>query len=47
MQLVKPKTKHHPALTSDIYAYGEVLHISPIQPFEKAKICEEIKIKRT
>ena len=25
-QLVKPKTKHHPTLTSDKYAYGEVLH---------------------
>ena len=27
MQLVKPKTKHHPALTSDKYAYDEVRHI--------------------
>ena len=27
MQLIKPKTKHHPTLTSDKYAYGEVLHI--------------------
>ena len=27
MQLVKPSTTHYPALTSDIYAYGKVLHI--------------------
>ena len=27
MQLIKPKTKHHPTLTSDKCAYGEVLHI--------------------
>ena len=27
MQLVKPKIKHHPTVTSDIYAYGEVLNI--------------------
>ena len=27
MQLVKPKTKHHPTLTSDKYTYGEVLHV--------------------
>ena len=27
IQLVKPKIKHHPTLTSDKYAYGEVLHI--------------------
>ena len=43
IQLVKSKTKHHPTFTSDKYAYGEV--ISPIQNFEDAKICEEIKIK--
>ena len=24
---MKPKTKHHPALTSGRYAYGEVLQI--------------------
>ena len=64
MQLVKPKTKHNPTLTSDIYSYSEVLYISvvhkcctythmcstqqpisPIQPFKKAKICEQIKTK--
>ena len=27
LQLVKSKTKHHPTLTLDKYAYGEVLHI--------------------
>ena len=27
IQLVKPKIKHHPTLTSDIYVYVEVLHI--------------------
>ena len=27
MQLVKPKTKHHPTLTTDKYAFGEVLYI--------------------
>ena len=47
IQLVKPKTKHHPTLTSDKYAYGEVLHIiADISntTFRKAKISEEIKI---
>ena len=47
MQLVKPKTKYHPTLTSDKYAYGEVLHIiADISntTFWKAKISEEIKI---
>ena len=44
IQLVKSKTKLHPTLTSDKYAYCEV--ISPIQTFENAKICEENKIKR-
>ena len=47
IQLVKPKTKHHPTLTSDKYAYGEVLHIiADISntAFRKAKISEEIKI---
>ena len=46
-QLIKPKTKHHPTLTSDKYAYGEVLHIiADISntTFRKAKISEEIKI---
>ena len=45
--LVKPKTKHHPTLTSDKYAYGEVLHIiADISNtnFRKANISEEIKI---
>ena len=27
IQLVKPKTKHQPKFTSDIYGHGEVLHI--------------------
>ena len=27
IQLVKPKTKEHPTLTSDIYAFGEMQHI--------------------
>ena len=27
IQLVKPKTKHHPTLISEKYAYGEMLHI--------------------
>ena len=47
IQLEKPKTKHHPTLTSDKYAYGEVLHITADisdKTFRKAKICEEIKI---
>ena len=47
MQLVKPKTKHHPILTWDKYAYGEVLHIIADianTTFRKAKISEEIKI---
>ena len=47
MQLVKPKTKHHPTLTSYKYAYGKVLHIiADISntTFRKAKISEEIKI---
>ena len=30
MQLVKPKTKHNPTLTSDIYSYSEVLYISVV-----------------
>ena len=45
--VIKPKTKHHPTLTSDKYAYGEVLHIiADISntTFRKAKISEEIKI---
>ena len=49
MQLVKPKTKYHPTLTSDKYAYGEVLHIiADISntTFPKGKISEEIKINR-
>ena len=47
MQSVKPKTKHHPTLTSDKYASGEVLHIiADISNtnFRKANINEEIKI---
>ena len=47
IQLVKPKTKHHPTLTPDKYAYVEVLHIiADISntTFRKAKISEEIKI---
>ena len=46
IQLVKPKTKYHPTLTSDKYAYGEVLHIvaeSSIQPFEKLKPVKRLK----
>ena len=46
MQLVKPKTKHHPTLTSDKYADGEVLHIiADISntTFRKAKISGDIK----
>ena len=46
-QLVKPKTKHHPTLTSDKYAYGEVLHtIADISntTFWKPQISQEIKI---
>ena len=47
IQLVKPKTKHQPTLTSDKYAYGEVLHIiADISntTIRKAEICEEVKI---
>ena len=46
-QLVKPTTKHHPTLTSDKYAYAEVLHtIADISntTLWKAQISEEIKI---
>ena len=46
-QLVKPKAKHHPTLTSDKSAYGEVLHIIAgisSTTFRKAKISEDIKI---
>ena len=42
-------TKRHPTLTSDKYAYGEVLHIiADISntTFRKAKIGEEIKNDR-
>ena len=45
MQLVKPKTKHHPTLTPDKYAYGEVLYITADisnTTLWKAKISEEI-----
>ena len=46
-QLVKPKAKHHPTLTSDKSTYGEVLHIIAgisSTTFRKAKISEDIKI---
>ena len=42
----KTKTKHHPTLTSDKYACGEVLHIiADISntTFRKAKMSGEIK----
>ena len=45
IQLVKPRTKHHPTLTPDKYAYGEVLYITADisnTTLWKAKISEEI-----
>ena len=47
-QLLKPKTKHHPILFPDKYAYCEVLHmianISNTTIQKKPKICKENKI---
>ena len=45
IELVKPKTKHYPTLTSDIYIYGEVLHIIADISNTKLKFLKRLKLR--